>query len=137
MVDLLGTEGAEKDLQAKIDEYKALAAANPDRQIDVAALVMSAMDNQEHSHVSNKVRNWSYTASLLFPPVGLLIAAYFWWFNKKEDAHKLALVCIGLTVFIVAITLIFIDVLIQSVATPAQLQGIENLNPNQLQQDIQ
>ena len=137
MVDILGTDSAEKDLQAKLEEYKALAAANPDKQIDVAALVMSAMENQEHSRVSTKARNWSYTASLLFPPVGLFIAVYFWWFNKKEDAHKIALVCIGLTVFIVAVTLVFVDVLIQSVATPAQIQGIENLNPNQFQQDLQ
>jgi hypothetical protein len=137
MVDILGTGSGEKDLAAKLQEYQALAQANPDKKIDVAALMMSAMENQQRARVSTKARNWSYTLSTLLPPVGLFIAAYYWWWSDKEDAHNIALVCVGLTVFIIAVTLIFFDVLIQSVATPSQIQGIENINVQQVQQELQ
>lgn len=137
MPDILGTDFGEKDLAAKLAEYQALAAANPDKKIDVASLMVSAMENQQRARVSAKARNWSYTLSTLLPPAGLFLAAYYWWWSDKEDAHSIALVCVALTVFIVAATLIFFDVLIQSVATPAQIQGIENINVQQVQQELQ
>ena len=114
-----------------------MAQANPDRKVDVGALMAVAMENQVHNTVSPRARHIAYGISLAFPPIGLFFAVYYWWWSDKEDAHHLALMCIGLTVFIVAITLLFLQILITNIATPQQLQDIQNVNIQQIQQELQ
>jgi hypothetical protein len=116
-------------LQEQVEEYAKLAKENKD--IDVAALMVSALQHQEESKVSGKAKKWVYFLSISLPPIGILIAL-FYYFSDESDAKTVANICILLTVVSLAGFLLLGKVFLSSSGT--NLQQVEQINVNDIRQ---
>ncbi len=85
---------SETDLEKKVSQYAQLA--KEDKNIDVASLLLNALENEQVNLLKPSTKRWGYLISLSIPPAGLLFAAWF-WFSGKDDGKKAAWVCIALT----------------------------------------
>lgn len=111
----------EEELAKKLEEYQNLAKEN--KNIDVAQLMIAAMQNQESNLLSSRQKNLAYMVSFFFPPFGLFFALKF-WLSDKEDANHAALVCVLLTVLSGWITYMFLKSFTQNLA-PSIQQNID------------
>ncbi len=84
----------EDRLAKEIETYKELA--KQDKNIDVASLMMNALQKHENNFIPIKQKRWAYLISVSVPPVGLFFAARFYYSNK-EDGQEAAMTCIALT----------------------------------------
>ena len=118
----------EQEISDQVQKYQELAKANP--SIDLAAL---AMHEFKHSgnFVSAKVKRWSYIISLLFPPVGIFIAIYF-FLEDKRDGKTVAWVCIALTGLAILLTWMFLAMMLSSSGT--SIEQLQEINPDDLRQ---
>ncbi len=86
--------GAEKEVTKKIEQYRELAEGNKD--IDLATLMISALEQAQQEETAAKKKRWAYLISVCLPPLGLFFAARY-YFSDKPDGKRIALTCLILT----------------------------------------
>lgn len=123
---------ADEKLNEIVKEYAALA--KEDKKVDVASLMINALQQQDENRLNQKWKRWAYVLSLTFPPIGFLFGLYY--FTKSEnDAKSAAMVCIVLTIVSIVATIIFFNVILSSSGT--SLQQIQQIKPEQIQEILQ
>ncbi len=85
----------EKKLEEEFRGYQELAEGN--KSVDVASLMINAMQNQNVNMVSPRMKKWAYLVSFGLPPFGLIFAVKL-YFSSEADAKHVANVCVVLTV---------------------------------------
>lgn len=116
-------------LEQEISEYAQIAKEN--KNIDVAALMMNALQRDESNKVPAKSKRWAYIISLGFPPFGLLYALKY-YFSDKSDAKSVANVCIVLTGVALLGLWIFSKLLLSG--SGASLEQIQQIKPQDIQE---
>ncbi|OGE83890.1 MAG: hypothetical protein A3B10_02050 [Candidatus Doudnabacteria bacterium RIFCSPLOWO2_01_FULL_44_21] len=81
-------------LTEQLESYRKLASE--DKQIDVASLMVQALQKQPTNFISDKEKRWAYLISLIFPPFGFLFALKF-YISDKDDRNLATIVCVVLT----------------------------------------
>ncbi len=119
----------DKQLSETLEQYQELA--KQDKNVDVAGLMMSALQKQDENRISSKAKTRAYVVSLLVPPFGLLFAVKYYFFDDRDDGKSVALMCLVLTAVVIIGTWLFIKALFSTAGvTPQQIEQIR-------QQDIQ
>jgi hypothetical protein len=90
----------DKKLEEKVAMYAALGKDN--KNVDVAALMVSAMEQARRDEIDGKKKKRAYMVSILLPPFGLYYVARY-YFSDKDDGKRVALTCLILTIFALAI----------------------------------
>ena len=85
----------DKRFAKQIDEFAQLAKT--DKNVDVAALMLNALQNQNKNLVSSKAKKWAYLISISIPPFGFLFALKH-YFGDEDDAKQVANICVVLTI---------------------------------------
>ncbi|HTL39791.1 MAG TPA: hypothetical protein VL306_03190 [Methylomirabilota bacterium] len=102
--------------------------AQQDKKIDVASLLLDALQKQQQNLLSDKEKRWGYLISIGVPPFGLLFALKF-YFSGKEDGKQAAYLCIALTVFSIVLFWFFVKVIFSSSGTSVdQIYNNTNIN---------
>ena len=122
----------DKKLENQISEYQKLAAEN--KEVDVASLMINALQHQDSNLVPAKQKRIAYLISIGAPPFGLLWALKY-YMSDEDDARQVANVCVLLTV-IAVVALIIITKLIFSSAG-VSTQQIQQIKPQDIQQLLQ
>lgn len=112
--------------------YKELAKQN--KKIDVASLMINALQKRELNLLSDKQKRWAFLVSLLFPPVGLIFAVKF-YFSGKDDGEQSAWVCALLTALSILLFILFTKVLFSG--SGLDINQLQQINPSDIQQLIQ
>ncbi len=120
---------SEKKLEKQFSEYQNLAKEN--KNIDVAALMLHALQNENKNLVPQKQKRWAYLISIGVPPVGFLFALKY-YFDDKEDSQTVANVCVVLTLLSV-LSFWIISKLIFS-GSGASIQQIQQITPKDIQE---
>jgi len=114
----------DKQLEKQFQAYEVQAREN--KNIDVATLMINAMENQNKKLVSPRLRKWAYVISIGFPPFGVLFVPRF-YFGQEDDARHTGNVCLVLT----AIALVFL--ILSTWVTGKIFFSSAGININQLQ----
>ena len=85
----------EKKLEEELFGYQKLSREN--KNVDVASLMINAMQNQQVNMVSPKMKKWAYLVSIGLPPFGLIFAVKL-YLSSQRDAKHVANVCVVLTI---------------------------------------
>ncbi len=85
----------EEQLAKQFTEYQEVGKEHPD--VDVASLMMHALDDTHQDLVSGRQKKIAYVVSIGAPPLGLLFALKFYFFDESDDARHVALMCVLLT----------------------------------------
>src|ERR1700741_3480591 len=93
----------EEKLEQELEEYRKLAQA--DTNVDVASLMINALQKQANSSLTVKEKRWAYLLSLALPPLGFFFAAKF-YFSDKDDGIQAAMICSVLTVVSILLTVL-------------------------------
>lgn len=121
----------EQQLSDQIKMYSDLKKQNKD--IDVAALALSAFQAHASNLLTPKEKRIAYLVSLSLPPLGLLYALKFWT-SGKEDGKTAAYMCIGLTAASIVVGFVFLNVLISgSGLSVGQFQNAQQQSQQLLQ----
>jgi hypothetical protein len=120
-------------LEQQVSEYAKLA--KEDKNIDVASLMLNAIQNDNKNVVSGKMKKWAYLVSVGAPPFGLLFALKFYVFSEEDDAKSVANVCVILTVISIALFLILGNIFISSSGT--SVKQIEQITPKEIHDTFQ
>lgn len=118
---------SEDKLSNQFKTYENLAKEN--KKIDVAALMIDALQSQERNYVSAKQKKWAYLISIGLPPLGLLFALKY-YYSEKSDAKHVANVCVVLTIISLLLTWFSIQFLFSS--SGVEMNQIEHIDLNQL-----
>ncbi len=122
----------EDELAKQLKKFQELGKGNKD--IDVAALSLAALQGYEKNLLPAKQKRWGYLVSLAVPPFGLIYAFRF-YFSGKEDGEEAALLCVVLTcVSIILFVLLGKLMLSSGGITPSQIQQIKPSDVQQLYQ---
>lgn len=113
--------------------YAALGKDN--KNIDVAALMVSALEQTRRDELDAKKKKRAYTVSALIPPFGLIYAVRY-YFSDRSDGKKVALVCVILTVFSLAIGWLIGGAMFGNTPT-ASLEQMKQVNVDDLKSLIQ
>ncbi len=116
-----------KQTEEIVQEYAQLAKEN--KNIDVAALMVNALQQQDQNHVDPKWKRWAYIASLTLPPVGLLFAVYY-FMKDESDARSAGVWCAVLTIVSLILSIVFFGMIINS--SGVDLQQVQNITPQQI-----
>src|SRR5262249_12937916 len=123
---------SEEKLEKEFAQLRELSKA--DKKIDVAGLMISALQKQQANLLSSKEKRWAYLISLVAPPFGLIFSFKF-YFSGKDDGEQAAWMCGILTAIgILAFVLFGKIILSGSGLGPSQLQQIEQIKPSDIQQ---
>lgn len=114
---------SDQKLDEIVTEYADLAK---DKNIDVATLMMNALQQEDANKLSAKSKRWAYLISLGLPPFGLGFALWF-YFSDKSDGKSTAIVCVLLTIFSIIGSIIFINMLFSG--TGASVEQIQQIKP--------
>jgi hypothetical protein len=118
-----------EETEKQIQTYQDLAKEN--KNIDLAALTLNAIENKNRNRVSAKQKKWAYLISLGIPPLGLFFALMF-YFSDKDDAKRVANICILLTVISGAIAWISVAAIFSGSGT--DIQKIQQIKPKDIMQ---
>ncbi len=119
----------EDKLQKELEVYKELASK--DKKIDVASLMINALQTQETNMLSVKEKRWAYLISLALPPFGLIFAAKF-YYSGKDDGHTAAWICVALTGVSVLLFFVLGSAMLSSSGT--SLDQIQQIRPSDIEQ---
>jgi hypothetical protein len=114
----------EEKLEKQIEQYRELA--KKDKKIDVASLMLNALQQHEANLIPIKQKRWAYLISLGIPPVGFLFALNF-LLSDKDDRNSTALMCVILTVVSVILAILIGKAMFStgvSTLKPSDLQGL-------------
>lgn len=119
---------SDEKLQEIVSEYADLAK---DKNIDVAALMVNALQQEDANMLSSKTKRWAYIISLAVPPLGLVFAAWF-YFSDKSDSKNAAIMCVILTAFTIVVTVIFFKLILSGSGT--SVEQIQQIKPTDIYQ---
>jgi hypothetical protein len=115
-------------LEQQVEQYSKLAK---DKNVDVAALMLNALQNDQNNLIKPSTKRWAYLISLGVPPLGLLFALYFYASNY-DDGKAAATMCLILTAISIVGGIIFLKVFFSTSGT--SLQQIQQIKPQDIQQ---
>lgn len=121
----------ERLVEARMREYADGAKTNAGT--DKATLAIAAIESiQSESRVSPKKKKWLYLLSLVFPPVGFVFAAWY-FFSKKIDGKQVALACAIIT--IASVILAWLAFMMVFASIPQEtLRQMQTIGPNDLKE---
>ncbi len=120
---------SDKRLEEQIKEYQAVGKENPN--VNMGLLMMNALQNQQQNLVSAKAKKWAYLISIGLPPLGLVFALKY-FFDDKDDARQVAMICVLLTV--ISILLFWLTTKLLLSGSGASIQQIEQIKPSDIMQ---
>ena len=123
----------EKQVEQQIGEYADLAKQN--QNIDVASLMLSAMNQQNSNVVSGKAKKWAYLISIGVPPFGLLFALKYFTFSDEDDAKTVAIICTVLTILSIALFWFIGSAMLSGSGT--SLDQIQQITPQEIHNTLQ
>ncbi|GAC1412317.1 MAG: hypothetical protein NVSMB66_1010 [Candidatus Doudnabacteria bacterium] len=115
---------SDADLVKELEQLKAAKAEN--KEVDISALMLSALEKEQENKVPTPQKLRAYFISLAFPPFGLIYAVRF-YFSGSSDGKKTALYCVLLTIFVIALTTFFFNLILSSGNT--SVQQIQTIKP--------
>lgn len=126
----------DKQLEKQFQEYE--VQAKEYKNIDVATLMISALENQNKKLVSPRLRKWAYAISIGFPPLGLLFVPRF-YFGQEDDARHTGNVCLVLTAVAVVFSIVSIWITGKILLSSAEvnIHQLQNINIKELQDLMQ
>ena len=119
----------DKKLEETIQDYQEVAKT--DKNVDLAALMINALQNQNQNLVSDRQKHWAYLVSIGLPPLGLVFAARY-FFSDKDDGQRVAWLCIALTAVSVLMFWILLKAFLSSSGT--SLEQIKQINVSDIRQ---
>lgn len=119
-------------LEQKVKDYVEVAKDN--KNVDVAALMLNALETQNQNALSDRSKKWGYLISLGAPPLGLLFAAWF-YFSDKDDGKNAAYACIALTVVSIGLFILIGKLFFSSAGV--SVQQVQQIKPADIQQLVQ
>jgi hypothetical protein len=119
-------------LESKVASY--VEAAKENKNVDVAALMLNALESEDQNRLSNKSKHWAYLIAIGVPPLGLLFAAWF-FFSDKTDGRQAAGMCVFLTVL--SIAMFFISAKLFFSSAGVSVQQIEQIKPADIHEFVQ
>lgn len=120
----------EKGLEKKLEEFQEYAREN--KKVDLATLAINALESQTKNLVSSKQKKWAYLVSVGLPPFGLLFALKFYFYDpNKDDAKRVALICVILTGASLILFLLVSQLLFSSAGL--NMNQIQQINPKDIQ----
>lgn len=122
----------EDKLAKELEAYRELA--KQDKKVDVASLMIKALEKHEENLLSVKQKRWAFLVSLILPPFGLIFAVKF-YLSGKDDGEQAAWVCGLLTA--VGILVIVLSVKAILLGTGSNLNQIQRIKPSDIQQFTQ
>lgn len=126
---LLGNYNMPDDkLNDIVKEYAELAK---DKNIDVASLMINALQQRDENKISPKTKRWAYLISVGIPPAGFLFALWF-FFRDESDAKTTAYICAALTTFSLVLSIILFKAILTGSGT--SLQEIQQIDPKEVYQ---
>lgn len=120
---------SDKQLEELTNEYVDLAK---DKNIDVATLMISALQQQDQNKLSAKAKRWSYLVSLGVPPIGYVLALYYYFVKEESDAKTTAYWCAALTTISLVGTIIFFNLVLSG--SGVSLDQIQQIKPADIYQ---
>jgi hypothetical protein len=113
----------DKKIEEQIKTYADLGKENPN--IDVASLMLNALQTPNKNLVNSKSKKWAYFISIGAPPFGLFFAIKY-YFSNEDDAKQVANMCIILTTLaLFGLWFSYKTLLSGSGVSPQQLQQIK------------
>ncbi len=122
----------EERLNQELEAYRKLAQEN--KKIDVASLMINALQKERENHLSPKEKRWAYLVSIGLPPFGLIFALNY-YLSDKDDAREAMWICIALTVLSIFLFFLLGKVLLSG--SGVNLQQIQQIKPQDIQQFTQ
>ena len=119
----------EDKLAREFEQYHELA--KQDKKVDVASLMINALQKQDTNTIPFNQKRWAYLISLSLPPFGLLFSLKF-YFSGKDDGEHAAWVCGVLTAVSIFMYVLFAKILFS--ASGASLNQIQQIKPSDIQQ---
>lgn len=120
---------SDKQLEQLAVEYAELA--KQDKNVDAAALMINALQQQDQNKLSPKAKRWAYLISLGVPPLGFVFGLYY--FTKSEsDSKSAAIICIILTTISLVFSIVFFQSLLNS--SGVTVEQIQQINPQDIYQ---
>lgn len=119
----------EEKLEKELETYKELGLK--DKNVDVASLMISALQRQESNLILSRQKHWAYIISLALPPLGLIFAVKF-YFSNKDDGKQTAIMCLVLTIFSLVSVWLFAKILLSG--SSVDLNQIQQIKPQDIQQ---
>ena len=119
----------DKKLEEQFSDYMQIAKEN--KNVDIASLMINALQKQDQDLVSARQKKWAYLVSAGLPPLGLLFALKF-YFSDESDAHSVANICVLLTVLSVATFFVLGKMILSGSGT--SLNQIQQITPQDTQQ---
>lgn len=119
----------EDKITKELEAYKELA--KQDKKIDIAGLVIKALEKHEENTLSVKQKRWAYLISLGLPPFGLIFAVKF-YLSGKDDGEQAAWTCGALTALGILLFILLIQVILSG--TGVNLNQIQEIKPSDIQQ---
>ncbi len=117
---------SETKLEEQLRKYQELAKL--DKNIDVAGLMVKALESAKDNTISIKEKRWAYLLSISVPLVGFFYVIKFFT-SDKEDGMQTAVICTVLSCFCLILSWL-IGGALGSGISPQQAQDIQNLNPS-------
>lgn len=116
----------------KLDEIvKEYAELAKDKNVDVASLMINALQQREQNRINPKTKRWAYLISIGLPPLGYLFALWF-FFREESDAKTAAYICVALTTFSLILSIIFFKAILSGSGT--SLEEIQRIDPKEVYQ---
>lgn len=122
----------DEKLTKQLAEYHELAKV--DKKIDVASLMINALQSQELNNLSGKQKRWAYLISLAVPPFGLIFAIKF-YYSGKDDGEQAAWICGALTAFSIFVFILFARLIFTG--SGLSLDQVNKIKPSDIQQLVQ
>jgi peptidoglycan/LPS O-acetylase OafA/YrhL len=122
---------AQDNFDEVVKEYAELAK---DKHVDAASLMINALEQRDQNKLSLKTKRWAYLISIALPPFGLGFAMWF-FFREETDAKTTAFICVALTLFSFGLTILFLNVILQSSGT--SVEQIQQIKPEEIYQLIE
>lgn len=120
---------SDKNLEEQLKMYQDVAKEHKD--VDIAGLMLAALEKQDANKVSPKAKRWAYLISIGAPPFGLFFA-FKYYFSSESDAKSVANACVMLTIVAVVGFLLFVKILFSS--SGVSTQQIEQIKPKDIYQ---
>lgn len=117
----------DKKIEEEIKTYGDLAKENPN--VDVASLMLNALNKPGKNSVSSKSKKWAYLISIGAPPFGLLFSLKY-YFSNEDDAKQVANMCVVLT--LVALGGLWLTSKVIFSGTGASVEQIHQIKPQDI-----
>jgi len=109
----------EHEVLKKMEFYQEAASAS--HSADKAALAIAAMDEaMQADRVATRKRRWAYIIALSIPPIGIVIAI-FYYLSHKVDGKRVGYITLILSV--AGFALLWLSLLMFKAVIPANMQS--------------